>query len=225
MDRHDRVRRHPRWPGCFARPFVRHDTTEQNMRLLWSYLEKFGRPLAFYTDKASILPDGGEAQTGRAGSRTRILWRCRRRRLDAPCRSWELPGSRRTPRTGRKRASGEEFRDPAQDRLVKGLRVAGVKTIEQANQYLEETLSGVVGTGVDGGGSSLRRRSSTAGQEPPFGGFFEPMWKRGRCGTTTSIPLDAELYQIRRQAVVRRIAQSQCTGGEKARRFHRRPVR
>ena len=26
----------------------------------------------------------------------------------------------------------------AQDRLVKGLRVAGVKTIEQANQYLEE---------------------------------------------------------------------------------------
>ena len=47
----------------------------------------------------------------------------------------------------------------AQDRLVKGLRVAGVKTIEQANQYLEETYPGVVGTGVDGGGSpSLRRQ-------------------------------------------------------------------
>ena len=36
----------------FAR-FVRHDSTEENMRLLWSYLEKFGRPLSFYTDKAS----------------------------------------------------------------------------------------------------------------------------------------------------------------------------
>ena len=38
----------------FAR-FVRHDSTEENMKLLWGYLEKFGRPLAFYTDKASIF--------------------------------------------------------------------------------------------------------------------------------------------------------------------------
>ncbi len=38
----------------FAR-FVRHDSTEENMRLVWSYLEKFGRPLAFYTDKASLF--------------------------------------------------------------------------------------------------------------------------------------------------------------------------
>ena len=40
--------------GLFAR-FVRHDSTEENMRLLWSYLEKFGRPLSFYTDKASLF--------------------------------------------------------------------------------------------------------------------------------------------------------------------------
>jgi hypothetical protein len=38
----------------FAR-FVRHDSTEENMRLLWSYLEKFGRPLSFYTDQASYF--------------------------------------------------------------------------------------------------------------------------------------------------------------------------
>ncbi len=38
----------------FAR-FVRHDSTEENMKLLWSYVEKFGRPLAFYTDKASLF--------------------------------------------------------------------------------------------------------------------------------------------------------------------------
>jgi hypothetical protein len=36
----------------FAR-FVHHDSTEENMKLLWSYLEKFGRPLNLYTDKAS----------------------------------------------------------------------------------------------------------------------------------------------------------------------------
>jgi transposase InsO family protein len=38
----------------FAR-FVRHDSTEENMKLLWSYLKKFGRPLSFYTDKASLF--------------------------------------------------------------------------------------------------------------------------------------------------------------------------
>src|SRR5581483_4152801 len=38
----------------FAR-FVRHDSTEENMKLLWSYLEQFGRPAAFYTDKASLF--------------------------------------------------------------------------------------------------------------------------------------------------------------------------
>jgi hypothetical protein len=38
----------------FAR-FVRHDSTAENMKLLWSYVEKFGRPLAFYTDKASLF--------------------------------------------------------------------------------------------------------------------------------------------------------------------------
>jgi hypothetical protein len=32
---------------------AQHDSTEQNMRLLWSYLEMFGRPLSCDTDKAS----------------------------------------------------------------------------------------------------------------------------------------------------------------------------
>ncbi len=44
----------------FAR-FVRHDSTEENMRLLWSYLERFGRPLMFYTDKASLFQQQPEA--------------------------------------------------------------------------------------------------------------------------------------------------------------------
>src|SRR5437764_3819811 len=40
--------------GLMAR-FVRHDSTEENMRLLWTYLERHGRPVAFYTDKASLF--------------------------------------------------------------------------------------------------------------------------------------------------------------------------
>jgi hypothetical protein len=35
--------------------FVRHDSTEENLRLLWTYVEHNGRPLAFYTDKASLF--------------------------------------------------------------------------------------------------------------------------------------------------------------------------
>ena len=35
--------------------FVGSDSTEENMRLLWTYLELNGRPAAFYTDKASLF--------------------------------------------------------------------------------------------------------------------------------------------------------------------------
>lgn len=35
--------------------FVRQDSTQENMRLLWSYLERHGRPVSFYTDKASLF--------------------------------------------------------------------------------------------------------------------------------------------------------------------------
>ena len=51
--------------------FVRHDTTEENMKLLWSYLEKFGRPLAFYTDKASMFRTAEKRKRDEPGSRQR----------------------------------------------------------------------------------------------------------------------------------------------------------
>jgi transposase len=35
--------------------FVRHDSTEENMVVLRQYLERNGRPLEFYTDKASLF--------------------------------------------------------------------------------------------------------------------------------------------------------------------------
>lgn len=119
----------------FAR-FVRHDTSEENMKLLWSYVEKFGRPLAFYTDKASIFQTAEKhkrdepgvekdpvemppTQIGRALQELGVVWI-----------------AAHTPQ-----AKGRVERNfgTAQDRLVKGLRVAGAKTLEQANQYLEET--------------------------------------------------------------------------------------
>jgi transposase len=119
----------------FAR-FVQHDSTEENMRLLWSYLEKFGRPVTFYTDKASLFQtaqkrrrdDPGAdkdpvemppTQIGRALQELGIAW--------IPAHSPQAKGR------------VERNFGTAQDRLVKGMRVAGVKTIEQANQYLVES--------------------------------------------------------------------------------------
>jgi len=49
-DQHDRRCHQP----SHAR-FVKHDSTEDNMRLLWSYLENNGRPLSFYSDLASLF--------------------------------------------------------------------------------------------------------------------------------------------------------------------------
>jgi transposase InsO family protein len=118
----------------FAR-FVRHDSTEENMRLLWSYLEKFGRPVSFYTDKASLFQTAEKrkrdepgvdkdavemppTQIGRGLRELGITW--------IAAHSPQAKG-----RVERNFAT-------AQDRLVKGMRVAGVKTIEQANRYLNE---------------------------------------------------------------------------------------
>src|SRR6266513_871870 len=118
----------------FAR-FVRHDSVEENMKLLWSYLEKFGRPLAFYTDEASLFRTAEKrkrdepgvdkdpvemppTQIGRALQELGITW----------------IGAHSPQAKGRV----ERNFQTAQDRLVKGMRVAGVKTIEEANQYLEQ---------------------------------------------------------------------------------------
>src|SRR5208337_4157500 len=117
----------------FAR-FVRHDSTAENMKLLWSYLEKFGRPVAFYTDKASIFRTAEKrkrdepgvdkdpvemppTQIGRALRELGVTW--------IPAHSPQAKGR------------VERNFGTAQDRLVKGMRVAGVTTLEQANQYLE----------------------------------------------------------------------------------------
>ena len=116
----------------FAR-FVRHDSTEENMRLLWDYVEKFGRPVAFYTDKASLFQTAEKRKRDEPGVEkdpvemppTQIGRGLRELGIN-----WIAAHSAQ--------AKGRVERNflTAQDRLVKGMRVAGVKTIEQANQYL-----------------------------------------------------------------------------------------
>jgi transposase len=181
----------------FAR-FVRHDSTRENMKLLWSYLEKFGRPLAFYTDKASIFRTAEKrkrdepgvdkdpvemppTQIGRALRELGIAW--------IPAHSPQAKG-----RVERNFAT-------AQDRLVKGLRVAGVKTVEEANQYLEESYLvwwqrelTVEPAHPDDAHRALDKSHSLAAS------LSHVEMRQVRNDYT--IPLDAELYQIERRAVV-----------------------
>jgi hypothetical protein len=53
-----------RW---FAR-FVASDSTLENMNLLESYVNKQGRPLAFYTDKAAIFQTAEKTKRGESGA-------------------------------------------------------------------------------------------------------------------------------------------------------------
>ena len=118
----------------FAR-FVRHDSTEENMKLLWSYLEKFGRPLAFYTDKASIFQTAEKRKRDEPGVEKDAV-EMPPTQIGRGLR--ELGITWIAAHSPQAKGRVERNFETAQDRLVKGLRVAGVKTIEQANKYLED---------------------------------------------------------------------------------------
>ena len=113
--------------------FAQHDSTEENMRVLRAYLERYGRPIAFYTDKAALFQTAAKSKRGEL----------------APGDKAELPATQ----IGRAlrdlnivwiaahspQAKGRVERQfkTTQDRLVKSLRVAGVNTMEAANAYLD----------------------------------------------------------------------------------------
>ena len=178
--------------------FVRSDSTEENMKLLWSYVEKFGRPLSVYTDKASLFRTAEKrkrdepgvdkdeverppTQIGRALRELGIVWIA----AHSP------------------QAKGRVERNfgTAQDRLVKGVRVAGVKTIEQANEYLTQDYL------------AWWEREMTVESANPDDAH-RPLEKSHNLAASLShvetrqvrndytIPWDGKIYQIERQAVV-----------------------
>lgn len=108
--------------------FVYHDTAGENMRLLWSWLEQHGRPLAFYTDKAAMFETAPRTSTGDDESR----------RLTQITRALnELGIERISAHSPQAKGRIERFFSTAQDRLVKQLRLAGACTIEAANACLD----------------------------------------------------------------------------------------
>jgi hypothetical protein len=111
--------------------FVRHDGTRENMGVLWQYVEGNGRMVDVYTDRAGIFmvaPRAKESaqqrqeadrltQFGRGLREVGIGW--------IPAYSPQAKGRV-------ERSFGTD-----QDRLVKHLRLAKVKTMQDANKFLE----------------------------------------------------------------------------------------
>ena len=110
--------------------FTEHDTTEENLRTLEGWLRRYGRPLAEYTDKASIFRKAGpqplaeqlrgeplRTQFGRALHELGIEW--------IAAHSPQAKGRI------------ERLFETLQDRLVKEMRLAGIDSIAGANHFLQ----------------------------------------------------------------------------------------
>jgi hypothetical protein len=182
----------------FAR-FVRHDSTEENMRLVWSYLEKFGRPVAFYTDKASIFQTAEKRKRDEPG--------VDKDRKEMPPtqigRALQELGIALIPAHS-PQAKGRVERNfqTAQDRLVKGMRVAGVKTLEEANRYLTEDYLvwwerelTVEPTNSDDAHRPLDKSHNLAASLSHV--------ETRQVENNYTLRMDAQLYQIERPAIVR----------------------
>jgi hypothetical protein len=115
--------------------FVDSDSTAENMGVLERWLLRHGRVQGCYTDKAGLFQTAHKTkreeqregkdrqplpptQIGRALGELNIVW--------IPAHSPQAKGRI------------ERFFETAQDRLVKGMRLARVQTMEQANAYLEK---------------------------------------------------------------------------------------
>ena len=111
--------------------FVQHDGTRENMGVLWQYVERRGRMVDVYTDRAAmfmVTPRAGESvqQRQEADRLTQIGRGLRELGI-----GWIAAYSPQAK--GRvERSFGTD-----QDRLVKHLRLAQVKTLQDANKFLE----------------------------------------------------------------------------------------
>jgi len=114
--------------GCLMElRFVRSESTFTYFDATRRYLERFGKPVAFYSDKATIFrvnrPDhGGDGLTqfGRAMDQLNI---------DVICAN-----------TAAAKGRVERAHLTLQDRLVKELRLRGIASIEEANAFTAEFM-------------------------------------------------------------------------------------
>jgi hypothetical protein len=113
--------------------FAEHDSSEENLRTLGGWLERYGRPLALYTDKNGLFVTSRPVQ-----------WQEQLR--DEPSRTQfgralaELDIEWIAAHSPQAKGRIERLFGTLQDRLVKEMRLAEIRTLEQANRFLEITF-------------------------------------------------------------------------------------
>jgi hypothetical protein len=115
--------------------FALHDSTEENMNLLETYLRRYGRPAAFYTDKASLFLTAPKTTRQEQNPPRREREQLPPTQIERGLR--ELGIVWIAAHSPQAKGRIERSFETAQDRLVKDLRMAGVETMEQANRHLE----------------------------------------------------------------------------------------
>ena len=182
-----------RW---FAR-FVDSDSTVENMNHLERYLKKHGRPLGYYTDKASLFQTA--VKTNRDGSRKG------KEREELPPtqigRALQELGIPWIPAHSAQ-AKGRVERGflTAQDRLVKGMRVAGVTTLEQANHYLETEFLPWVNSTLAVAPANPDNAHRPLEKQYDLAAILSHVEKR-RVNNDYTFQLDAKIYRIVRKDI------------------------
>ena len=106
--------------------FVLHENSYNYMACLKSYIERFGRPLALFSDRHSIFRATRPTKTGER-TQTQFARACSKLDISVIC-----------AKTPQAKGRVERANRTLQDRLVKEMRLRNISTMEQANAYLEE---------------------------------------------------------------------------------------
>lgn len=117
--------------------FYATDSTETNMTILRDYIKHYGHPMAFYGDKASHFHTArqstAEEQLEGLAPGTQIGRALR-----------ELDMTYIIAHSAQAKGRVERSFETAQDRLIKELRLAGINTIQTANDFIEEVYMPLV---------------------------------------------------------------------------------
>jgi hypothetical protein len=182
-----------RW---FAR-FVKSDSTVENMNHLERYLKKHGRPLGFYTDKASLFQTA--VKTKRDGSR-----KGKEREELPPTQIGRALQELGIPwiAAHSPQAKGRVERGflTAQDRLEKGMRVAGVTTLEGANEYLEKEFLPWVNSTLAVAPANPDDAHRRLEKHHDLMAILSHVEKR-RVDNDYTFPLDAKRYRVARKDI------------------------
>jgi DNA-binding Lrp family transcriptional regulator len=185
-----------RW---FAR-FVGSDSTVENMNLLERYVKQHGRPLAYYTDKAALFQTAVKTKRdeSRAGKDRDALPPTQIGRA-----LQELGIASILANSPQAKGRVERGFLTAQDRLVKGMRVAGVTTAEQANHYLETEFLPWVNATLAVAPANADDAHRPLEKHHDLAAILSHVEKR-QVNNDYTIQMDRKIYQIARKDV--------CTG-------------